>query len=244
VSELRIRSEAFVDQPVIDSFVPPVTHQGGASAADLGPLIAAASAALGRMLGAAAQMVPASEMEIETIEGRGGQLFAALLLTLRLGGAPSRATVQGVGGNVLAAYHAQLLGALTDAVSDPDLWPRGLESLAVSARAHGIEERLWLQAPPVRPVQQRLAHNPHPRMMAGLPNVPMRLAVELAATEVSLLALLPLRIGQIIPIAPAADMALRMDGHVVGKVSLSSRPDGRQEALLVALDLNSKESRS
>jgi flagellar motor switch/type III secretory pathway protein FliN len=247
VSELRIRSEAFLDEPVIDSFVPPESKAATTQAGDLAPLAAAAAAALGKMLGMRVQLVPANEAEADEIEGRGGARLAALLLTLRLGGTAARADVGAAGaggGEVLAAYQARLLEAVTAAVADPELWPRGLDSLAVTALAGEIEDGLWLRPSAMRALPERLAEGPHPRMVAGLGTVPMRLVVELAAGEISLMALLPLRIGQTIPIAPAADMALRMDGQPIGRVSLSSRPDGRQEALLVALDVkNSVEKR-
>ncbi|WP_439534870.1 FliM/FliN family flagellar motor switch protein [Polymorphobacter sp.] len=242
MSELRIRSEAFVDHPVIDSFIPPASA-APASTADLGPLVGSVSAALAGLLGTKVQLVPATETEAEAIDGQGGLKFASLLLTIRLGGTPPRADTPVAGGDVLAAYRERLLAAVAAAVADSELWPRGLVSLAVTALAHGVEDGLWLRPPTVRHVPQRLAPSPHPRMLRGLGDVPMRLAVELAAAEMSLLALLPLRPGQIITIAPASDMALRMDGQAIGRVSLSSRPDGRQEALLVALDLSQKESR-
>jgi flagellar motor switch/type III secretory pathway protein FliN len=241
VSELRIRSDSFVDQPLIDSFVPPESKAATTQAGDLAPLAAAAGAALSKMLGMRVQLVPANEAEAEEIEGRGGAKLAALLLTLRLGGTAARsggAVAEAAGnGDVLAAYQARLLEAVMAAVADPELWPRGLDSLAVTVLAGEIEDGLWLRPSAMRALPERLAEGPHPRMVAGLGTVPMRLAVELAAGEISLLALLPLRIGQTIPIAPAADMALRMDGQPIGRVSLSSRPDGRQEALLVALDV-------
>ena len=242
MSELRIRSEAFVEQPVVDSFLPPPIRTGAHNPSDLAPLIESASAALTGLLGHPVQIIPATEEEAEAIPAKGGRKLAALFLTTRLGGDPARALFEPldgkmVGGEVLEAYHARLLAELKDSVQSPALWPRGVDDLAVTVLVAGHEDSLWLIPPLDRPTQEVRPTAPHPRMRAGLGDVPMRLRVELAAMDMALTALLPLRPGQIIPISPAADMALRLEGHGIGRVTLTSRPDGRQDALLVALDI-------
>lgn len=237
MSELRIRSEAFVETPAIDSFVPPPIRSGSHNPSDLAPLIDSASRALAGLLGQKVQLIPASEEETEAIEGKGGRRLAALFLTMRLGGDPARAQMEVPGGEVLAAYHARLLAEVEASVQVPSLWPRGVDDLAVVALVAGLEDGLMLVPPLDRPSQEVRAMPPHPRMLAGLGEVPMRLRVELSALEVPLSVLLPLHIGQVLPISPAADMVLRMEGHGIGRVTLSSRPDGRQEALLISLDM-------
>jgi hypothetical protein len=244
VSELRIRSEAFVETPVIDSFVPLPIRAGSHNPSDLAPLIQAAGQALAGLLGHPVQLVPATEDEAEAIEGKGGRRLAALFLTTRLGGDPARALVESMGGEVLEAYHARLLAGVKAGVQSPALWPRGVDELPVTVLAAGLEDGLWLIPPLDRPSQEVRAMPPHPRMLAGLGEVPMRLRVELAAMEMPLAALLPLHVGQVIPISPATDMALRMEAHGIGRVTLSSRPDGRQEALLVGLDITHVGGRS
>lgn len=242
MSELRIRSEAFVDQPVVDSFLPPPVRSGAHNPSDLAPLIQSAGDALSRLLGHPVQLVPATEDEAESIKGKGGRRLAALFLTTRLGGDAARALVepqgdQVMGGEVLEAYHLRLLAELKASVQSPALWPRGVDDLAVTALVAGLEDGLWLIPPLDRPTQEVRALPPHPRMVAGLGDVPMRLRVELAATDMPLASLLPLRSGQVIPISPAADMALRLEGHGIGRVTLTARPDGRQDARLVTLDI-------
>ena len=248
MSELRIRSETFVDAAPVESFTPPAMRTGSHNPSDLAPLLQSATDALTDLLGHPVQLIPATEDEAATMDGKGGHRLAALLLATRLGGDPARAlTNQHPGsndGDVMAAYHTRLLARLKDSVQSPALWPRGVEDMAVTALVAGIEDGLWLIPPLDRPTQEIRAAAPHPRMVSGLGDVPMRLRVELAGMEMSLTALLPLHPGQVISISPAADMALRLEGHAIGRVTLTSRPDGRQDALLLALDIEQLGGRS
>lgn len=63
--------------------------------------------------------------------------------------------------------------------------------------------------------------------------MPMRLRVELASELTPVSALLPLRRGAVLPIAPTREMPLILGDHCVGHATLAPLPDGRQQATIV-----------
>jgi hypothetical protein len=67
--------------------------------------------------------------------------------------------------------------------------------------------------------------------------LPMRLRVELAAEMRLVSSLLPLRAGQVIAIAPPLEMPLIMGRHSIGRALVSALPDGRQQAEVVAINV-------
>jgi hypothetical protein len=71
----------------------------------------------------------------------------------------------------------------------------------------------------------------HARVMA----MPMRVRVEVASGMVPVARLLPLKTGTVLPIDPMPEMPLIMGDHRIGAVTLTPMPDGRQQAVVVAM---------
>lgn len=243
MSGLRIRSEAAADLWP-ESWLP---RAAGAQArvADTGALVTAMAAALSALFERSVRALPASEDEADALDGGGGARLAALLLSLRLGGGVEKgAPSSRVSGAVWARFRAQIGAVAAGAAA----WPKGVQRLVLLVDVAGVEDLLEVFAPQGAAAdagQDGAAPDGAAAALvaAALAAVPMRLRVELAAEMVNLAVLLPLRVGQVLAIQPVAEMRLRMGDHAVGRVTLQAQADGRQEATLVAVDVDALNDR-
>jgi hypothetical protein len=61
--------------------------------------------------------------------------------------------------------------------------------------------------------------------------------VELAGQPMPLARLLPLAAGQVIPLPLQSEMPLKFGDHQLGLARLEALPDGRQQAIITAVNL-------
>ncbi len=235
MSELRIRSEAAATLWP-ESWLP--RAGGGGSVGDTGPLLMAIAAALSGLFGRPVQVLPASDEEADELADGGGARLAALLLSMRLGG---KASDLAPGTRVSGAAWARYRAALSEVAMTAGRWPAGVERLVllvtVPDAGGGVEDLLELLAPVAKAFSAPVVCGPDPVLEASLAAVPIRLRVELAAEVISLAALLPLKIGQVLAIQPVPEMRLRMGDHAIGRVMLQAAADGRQTMTLAAIDM-------
>ncbi len=232
MSELRIRSESGLEPLWPDNFVP--RPAGTSSVAETAPFLLAVAAAFEAEFGQPVNVLPASDYEAEDIVQPGGARLAALLLTRRLGGRIDQAGASdALSGAVWLRFQRELIRIATEAGT----WPTNVERLALMVSVGEIEDGLWLEAPDeaVRALPRPGEMNP--RIVARMADTPMRLRVELSSAEVSLAALVPLTVGQVLILQPSAEMRLRMETGTIGAVTLTPLDDGRQQAMLINLNV-------
>lgn len=232
MSDLRIRSEA-LEEVWAQPFLPPQAHVPGSfddgDEGDFGPLLVACSRALTALFGLPVSVVPGRPPRPEGGEPvpRVAPILAALLATLQLGGDPARAAVSGAGPRRQAQAIAEALDVAA-ARSWPDISRSPGFDLEVSCAGHAGHAHVV--APPRAPV-------PPPQPVAALAtrvfDMPMRLRVELASELAPIAALLPLRAGTVLPIAPTREMPLILGDHCIGHATIAPLPDGRQQATIV-----------
>ena len=241
MSELRIRSEAIPDAGWAQPFLPPVARDEDdpfGDGDDFGPLLAAAGRALTALFGLAVTVRP-GRPETRADGGpvpRVAPVLAGLLATLRLGGDPARSVA--ASGATLARHGAAIATALDDVAARD--WPattrlQQFDLDIICNHAGGtINGHASIIGPPRAPP-------PPPQPIMALRHevlgLPMRLRVELAADMRLVSGLLPLRAGQVIAIAPPLEMPLILGRHSVGRALISALPDGRQQAELVAIQI-------
>jgi hypothetical protein len=234
MSELRIRSEA-LEEVWAQPFLPPQAHAPGlfddGDDGDYGPLLVACARALTALFGLPVSVVPGRPPRAEAGDSppRVAPILAALLATLQLGGDPARAEA----GGVAPERQARSIAAALDAAALAT-WPAISRSpgfdLEVSCAGH--TGHAHVPAPPRQPAPPP---QPSAALATRLFEMPMRLRVELASELTPVAALLPLRRGVVLPIAPTREMPLILGDHVVGHATLAPLPDGRQQATIVDL---------
>lgn len=237
MSDLRIRSEAGRDAVWPQAFLPPQAraedHFGDRGEADFAPLLQGCSTALALLFGAPVTVLPGQPV-------RDGPSVAAdlagLLATVRMGGDPLRPAPAG---GVAPVRYAGVIAAALDAVAAQQ-WP-------VASRASGYDLDIRcgatsghanVAAPP--PVIRPLAL---PAPGPQLDDLPLRLRVELASDMVLVSHLLPLRAGIVLPINPGPEMPLIIGDHRIGRATVAPLTDGRQQATIVAIGVEHRESR-
>ncbi len=223
-----IVSEAFADGGEPLPWLPPPLAPGTTRAddADFGPFLIAAARALSRLFGAEVQVLPGRA----TAPGgpRIAEPLAALLMTLRMGGDPARAgaIAPGSAGQRYAAAIAATLDDVAQRVWPPD--DHGGFDLDIACG--DVAGHAHVPAPPPLP-----ANPAAPRARIFVADLPLRLRVELASAETLLTALLPLRAGLVVPIDPNPEMPLLIGEHRIGRATVASLADGRQQATIVAI---------
>ena len=241
MSDLRIRSEAAREEIWPESFLPPQAHLAtvsGDNDSDFGAFLATAGQALSLLFGlpvavspGRSPVAPASE-----VVPRVAQALAGLLATVRLGGDPARVggEVFGVvqGGVALTRYAGAIAAALDAAAVRA--WPEDcrLAGLSVDVSWGAVTGHAYVPAPPMLP---RAAPVPVAALAVRVFDLPMRVRVEISSEMAAISALLPLRVGKVLPIGPVAEMPLVLGDHRVGRVSVAPMADGRQQATILAV---------
>jgi flagellar motor switch/type III secretory pathway protein FliN len=162
--------------------------------------------------------------------------LAALYVTIRLGGDPTR-PVSGLGGVVTARHGRDLVARLLPLAHR--LWPSGsrrshlvVDVMARQSDSASAAGSLRLAAPP----EPRPAAAPQPLGTAAL-GLPLRIAVRLASENMPLARLVPLTVGRVIPFHVEPEMPIVLGDHQIGVASLQPMPDGRQQATILAINL-------
>jgi len=236
MSELRIRTEAPAQPHYVDDWRPrsALAPPDDGDDTPFMPLLLALETAFGALLGCATSVHPGRGLPAGAPDV--SPELAALLATVRLGGDPARPVAMLSG--VTTARHARVLADAVQAAAHA-IWPPG------SRRAELVVDVMVTTAPGVTVVGSvRVAAPPAPAPIhAPLPlggaalAVPLRLAVRLAQEEVPLARLLPLRPGLIITINACADMPVHLGDHRVGHANVAPLADGRQQASIIAIDI-------
>lgn len=245
MSELRIRSEAVTEELWPQAFLPPQARaDAGIDApdeSDFGPFVGAAARALTQLFGAPVEVSPGRPPRPEGGEPvpRIAPVLAAVLATLQLGGDMVRPLVPGSASGLTLARQARAIAAVLDGVADR-WWPMGCRLAgydldvvcgANSGHGHVAAPASALVAPP--------AAEPVAALATRVFDLPMRVRVELATGMALVASLLPLRAGTVLPIDPLPDMPLIVGDHRIGRATLTPLPDGRQQATIVAIGVES-----
>jgi len=244
---LRISSEPGADPSLPQPFLPPAGRGLGAEDDfdedfDFGPLARAAGRALSQLFGVPVVATPgrAPRSNDGVPPPRISTSIAGALATLQLGGDLDQ-PVEIVPGGLAIARQARAVAAVLDGLAER-AWPEGCRAagLDLDISVSTVVGHVRLIAPAAA-----LAEPPSPAPVAALAArlfaLPMRLRVELSAAEVPVRALLPLRAGTVLAIDPRRHMALILGDHAIGQVTLTPTADGRQEAEIVSIALESLE---
>lgn len=241
MSDLRIRSETIGGGDWAQPFLPPASYRDSDvddDGVDFAPLLAALGQALTRLFGLTISVTPGRPQprgEDDTAT-RVDAALAGLLATLRMGGDPARANASG--GTTQARYAAAIVAAIDAAAAAA--WPQAGTAAQFDLElrcqhAGGVIEAQAVLVPPPRP------RPPAPAPVAALRHellgLPLKVRVELAAEVRMIAGLLPLRNGQVLAIAPNAEMPMIVGRHRIGRVTVTAQPDGRQHAEIVAIDV-------
>lgn len=162
--------------------------------------------------------------------------LAALYVTIRLGGDPTR-PVSGLGGVVTARHGRDLVARLLPLAHR--LWPAGsrrsqliIDVMARQSDSASAAGSIRLAAPPEpRPVA------PAQPLGAAALGLPLRLAVRLASEDMPLARLVPLTVGRVIPFHVEPEMPVVLGDHRIGVATLQPLADGRQQATILAINL-------
>jgi hypothetical protein len=244
VSELRIRSEAIPEEVWPEPFSPlPARDSSWEDAADhdFGPFVLGVTRALTALFGLPVVATPGRppRPERDEVVPRVAVALAAALATVQMGGDLSRPV------EPVSAERSRTSLALARA------------SRSIAQVVDGVAERLWPDACPASGFDLDIAcgvagghvHVPAPANARVTPPVvmpsavvqarvmamPMRVRVEVASSMVAVARLLPLCAGTVLPIDPVPEMPLIMGDHRIGAVTLTPMPDGRQQAVVVAM---------
>ena len=259
MSELRIRSEAVSEALWPQAFLPPQARidddLDSGDESDFGPLVSAAARALTRLFGVPVDVVPGLKPRPQGGEPRpqggeprpqGGEpaprvalVLAAVLATLQLGGDVGRGVLPGTASGLTLARQARAIAAALDGVADR-FWPEGCRLAgcdldvscgAIAGHVHVAAPASAMVAPP--------AAEPVAALATRVFDMPMRIRIELATRMAMVASLLPLRAGTVLPIDPLPEMPIILGDHRIGHVTLTSLPDGRQQATIVAIRVES-----
>jgi flagellar motor switch/type III secretory pathway protein FliN len=244
MSELRIRSEAIPEEVWPEPFSPlPARDPGWDDVADhdFGPFVLGVTRALTALFGVAVVATPGRppRPERDEVVPRVSVALAAALATVQMGGDLNRPADAGSAErsrtSLAVARAARSIAQVVDGVAER-LWPEGCPApgfdLDVAVGVAGGHVQVpapanAVVAPPVVVPSAAL----HARVMA----MPMRVRVEVASGMVPVARLLPLTTGTVLPIDPMPEMPLIMGDHRIGAVTLTPMPDGRQQAMVVAM---------
>lgn len=265
MSDLRIRSEAVPDTIWPLPFLPPQVALAGdddIDDGDFGPFLGAAARSLTALFGIAVEILPGRAPKAHPGEAvpRVAGVLAGLLATLQLGGDPARragddpgraagqaeggeparrsgdrAGGSPGGGGVIAARQARAIAAALDAVAER-VWPARcrLGGIDLDIACGGIAGHAFVPAPEQPPA---VVPVPVAALAARMLEMPMRVRVELAGDMVLVASLLPLCAGRVLPIDPSPEMPLILGDHRIGRATLAPMADGRQQATIVAIDV-------
>ena len=245
MSELRIRSEAVSDDLWPQAFLPPQARidddQDRSGESDFGPLISAAARALTRLFGVPVDVVPGLKPRLQGGEPapRVALVLAAVLATLQLGGDVGRGVLPGSASGLTLARQARAIAAALDGVADR-FWPEGcrLAGFDLDVSCGAIAGHVQVAAPASAMVARPVAE-PVAALAMRVFDMPMRIRIELATRMAMVASLLPLRAGTVLPIDPLPEMPIILGDHRIGHATLTSLPDGRQQATIVAIRVES-----
>lgn len=244
---LRISSEPGADPLLPQPFLPPAGR--GLAAADefdddfdFGPIARAAGRALSQLFGVPVIATPGRPPR--SSDGvpppRISASIAGALATLQLGGDLDQ-PVEIAAGGLAIARQSRAVAAVLDSLAER-AWPQGCRAAGIDLdiSVGTIVGHARLVAPSAAPAEPQ-APAPVAALAARLFELPMRLRVELSAAPVPVRALLPLRAGTVLAIDPRRHMALVLGDHAIGQVTLTPTADGRQQAEIIAIALESLE---
>lgn len=235
MSELRIRSEPPAADPWPEPWFPRAAQARGDTLDDSSfvDMCAHVAEALQGLFGLSFLVQPGRPLPHDAPAV--APELALLLGTVRLGGDPARA-VLGTGG-VTGARHTLAIAAALAPVAAlhwptegerADIW---LDCLHIAdGRSLGGPVHLMAPERDALPPQQ-----PPPGFAAHAMDLPMRLRIELSGEYLPLTALLPLRVGALLPISALPEMPVLLGDHCIGRASLLPLPDGRQQATFIAI---------
>lgn len=253
MSDLRIRSEAIPDEVWPETFLPPQARfdeRLDDGDEDFGPFLAAASRALSRVFGIAVEVLPQARDSGGTTPQKGvrvAPILSGLLATLRLGGDAARPmdpdALTGAANGVAMARHAAAIADALEAVA-LRIWPADspMAGLDLEISAGAVVGHAHVAAPPVRE-RPEIVVEPSGAAVR-LDDLAMRVRVEIASDMTLIGSLLPLRPGTVLPINPVPEMPLIVGDHRIGRATVTALPDGRQQAVIVAMAVEAMEARA
>lgn len=238
MSGLRIRSEAMPDPVWPLPFLPPQAapaEDDTVADSDFAAFLQVAARELSQLFGAAVEVLPGRPPKPRPGEAtpRIAAALAGLLATLRLGGDPARGFISG--GGVVTARQATAIAAVLDAVADR-VWPTGAHEpgIDLDIACGSTSGHAFVPAPERPPA---VVPVPVAALARRLFEMPVRVRVELASDMTLIAALLPLYAGRVLPIDPSPEMPLILGDHRIGRATLAPLADGRQQATIVAIDV-------